>query len=177
MATPSATAGAKVAKKHEERRGDSLLRQALLQVVCRHSTACGACPSEGRADAVEPFIWIPFIGAMGYCLSFHNNQFDPSSGTAISSYGWREGYSATARWVVVVVLHLRAHLHYLLHVRCLWRHGVQEDRPANASLLTAFHTLFCLFGFFFWLFCASLPSAVCEKQALPCLNESAAQRK
>jgi hypothetical protein len=67
------------------------------------------------------------------------------------------------------MLHLRAHLHHLLHVRCLWRHDVQEDRPANAGLLTAFHALFCLsarfFGFLrFFAFCR-----LRKKQALPFL--------
>jgi hypothetical protein len=71
--------------------------------------------------------------------------------------------------MVVVVLHLRAYLHHLSHVRCLWRHDVQEGRPANVSLLTAFHTLFLPFRAFFLAFCASLPSAVCETQALPFL--------
>ena len=78
--------------------------------------------------------------------------------------------------MVVVVLHLRAHLHHLLHVRCFWRHDVQEDRPANASLLTAFHTLLCLFARFLPL-CAPLPPAVCEKTGPAFLNESAALRE
>jgi hypothetical protein len=77
---------------------------------------------------------------------------------------------------VVVVLHLRAHLHHLLHVRCLWRHDVQEERPANASLLTAFHTLFCLFARFFAFLCFF---AFCRlrKTGPAFLNESAAQRE
>jgi hypothetical protein len=52
--------------------------------------------------------------------------------------------------------------------------GVMMSKKADlrglASLLTAFHTLFCLFAFLLLLpFCASLPSAVCEKRALPFL--------
>jgi hypothetical protein len=46
----------------------------------------------------------------------------------------------------------------------------KADLRGHASLLTAFHTLFCLFAFLLLLpFCASLPSAVCEKRALPFL--------
>jgi hypothetical protein len=77
------------------------------------------------------------------------NQFDPSSGTAISSYGeevappQRLGWSSSCYICVLIFIIL------LLHVRCLWRHDVQEDRPANASLLAAFRTLLCLFARFF----------------------------
>jgi hypothetical protein len=74
--------------------------------------------------------------------------------------------------MVVVVLHLRAHLHHLLHVRCLWRHDVQqvqEDRPANASLLTAFHTLLCLFARFFAFMRSFASYRLQKKQALPFL--------
>jgi hypothetical protein len=47
----------------------------------------------------------------------------------------------------------------------------------NASLLTAFHTRRFAFSRAFFPFCASLPSAVCEKRALPFFNESAALRE
>ena len=78
--------------------------------------------------------------------------------------------------MVVVVLHLRAYLHQLSHVRCLWRHDVQEGRPANVSLLTAFHTLFCLFARFF-AFLRFFTFYRLRKTGPAFLNESAALRE
>jgi hypothetical protein len=75
------------------------------------------------------------------------------------------------------MLHLRAHLHHLLHVRCLWRHDVQEDRPANAGLLTAFHALFCLFARFFGFFAPLCLLPFAEKTGAAFLNESAVLRE
>jgi hypothetical protein len=78
--------------------------------------------------------------------------------------------------MVVVVLHLRAHLHHLLHVRCFWRHDVQEDRPANASLLTAFHTLLCLFARYFAFMRPFASCCLRKNRPSAFLSESAALR-
>jgi hypothetical protein len=47
--------------------------------------------------------------------------------------------------------------------------GVQEDRPANASLLTAFHALFCLFARFFCL--SALLCLLPFAKNRPCLSQ------
>jgi hypothetical protein len=57
-----------------------------------------------------------------------------------------------------------------------WRHSVQEDGPANASLVTAFHALFCLFARFF-AFLRFFSFCRLRKIGPAFLNESAALRE
>jgi hypothetical protein len=96
------------------------------------------------------------------------NQFDPSSGTAISSYGEKVAPPRRREWssscYICVLIFLIFYMFVVFGVMVFKKTDLQERGPADGlpHAVFPFRALFCLF-------CASLPSAVCEKRALPFL--------